>query len=132
MWVMGIRVFLSDLAMNWTNFAGLGSPLPNGLRFELRIGGTTIADLLDGEPITRTADFVKHARGFIFIDQAQATLFDFLAASFDVIGAYQRPIRLDGSLGMSLDLIAQDDLTGVTEFKWMADQYTINPQVMKL
>jgi hypothetical protein len=106
-----ICVHIVDDNVGVGKFGGLGA-LTTGINFKIKAGAATVMDIFDGEPVKTNEDFDMHCATF---NQALSGvgIKGFIGAKINVREIFNRPIRLDGALSMSLVYTVEDDFTGI-------------------
>lgn len=116
-----LLILVEDTAgMEADEYGNLGSALANGITARVHNGTATVVDLTDGIPITTNAEW-----GALCYDvdlKTWGTGNEFLLVRW-TLAAAGVPIRLDGDATEALELVLNDNLTGLVAHKFLAQGY---------
>lgn len=122
--VTRLLVYVKDTAgMVASEYGNLGSALTNGIQIRVHNGTTTVVDLTDGDPITENADYGKFCYDVQVLGWGAGD--DILLARWTFSKAGQ-DLRLDGDATEALEVILNDDFSGLLSHKFIAQGYTEN------
>lgn len=93
-------------------FANFGAALTNGLKIRVSNSDGVVTDFTDTEPIKINSDFHRVCGARDMVTDLGATN-DYIAATLKFDEAFGQELRLNGTYGEFLEVLLQDDLTGL-------------------
>jgi hypothetical protein len=93
-------------------FANFGAALTNGLKIRVSDATTVLSDFTDTEPIKINSDFHRVCGARDMITDLGATN-DYITATLDFEQQFGQDLRLNGTYEQFLEVLLQDDLTGL-------------------
>ena len=112
-----IAVVVDGTGGNDTEYGNLGAALTAGVTVRVQDGSGTILDLTDGDPVAANRDWYRIADVTI---AAFALSNDVLQAVWD----FSPRLRLEGGSSERLEVVLNDDLTGLTEHYFIVHGFT--------
>lgn len=118
--VQRVIILIRDGAMFAADNYGAGAVLTNGISIQLANDGGVLQDLTSGVPIMDNASWGAHC--YDYTDHVFGAGDNFLAVrwTFEHSG---RPVMLRGSLEQRLQVVLNDDFTGLIDHRMKFDGY---------
>lgn len=117
-----LLVFVQDTnGFTPVEYGNTGSALSNGITVRVHNGTSTVADLTDGVPVQHNGDWARLCYDAQVL--SWGTTDEMLSARLTFTKAGQF-LRLDGDDTEKLEVILNDDFTGLTEHYFLVQGYT--------
>ncbi len=107
--------------MTANEYGNLGSSLTNGIQVRIHDGTSTIVDMTDGAPVTTNAEWGFHCYDVDLKTWGGGNEFMCVRWTFTKTGQF---IRLDGDANEELQVLFDDNLTGLINHSFIVHGYT--------
>jgi hypothetical protein len=114
-YISHMHIYIEDTAITGTLYGGVTAT--NGVLLRVLRRDVVIHDFMAGESIKSCAEWIHIMHDATMYEFASGN--EFLAASTGFLESYNGPLVLDGSQGEILQLVCQDDLSGLVSHEML-------------